>query len=208
MAEVTSLDIIMPQHKAWKTIRRTLLLDRTPWLKVFEDEIELPNGDIIEGYLHMQTPGYAMIVPVNTQGEIGLVRSYKRGVDDTDMQPPAGVLETGEDPQLTAKRELLEEIGCRADTWEPLGDVVISGNYGAGKAYFYLATGCKQIQPPDAGDLEEQEVVWLPINRVYLKYQQGKFQQMGAVAALGLAFTRLHQLGMLSRSNEQDPTDE
>ena len=174
----------------WKTLHRTLLLDRTPWLRVYEDDLQLPNGDVVEGYIHLQTPGYAMIVPVNKHGEIGLVRSYKRGVDAVDMQPPAGVLEE-DDPLDTAKRELLEEIGCEAETWIPLGSVVIHGNYGGGKAHFFLATGCRQVQEPDSGDLEEQEVIWMPPEQVRHHYQQGDFQQMGATAALGLAFANL-----------------
>lgn len=197
----------MPKHVAWKTLQRKLLLDRTPWLKVFEDQIELPNGEIIDGYLHMQTPGYAMIVPVNREGEIGLIRSYKRGVDATDMQPPAGVLEEDQ-PLETAQRELLEETGCRAETWEALGDVVLSGNYGAGRAYFYLAMRCHQVQPPDSGDLEEQEVLWMPIQEVYKLFQRGVFQQMGATAALGLAFARLRRLGLMPDPTEVTTGDE
>jgi ADP-ribose pyrophosphatase len=174
----------------WKTLQRTLLLDRAPWLKVYEDDLQLPNGDVVQGYIHLQTPGYAMIVPVNERGEIGLVRSYKRGVDAVDMQPPAGVLEE-RDPLDTAKRELLEETGCEAEDWITLGSVVLHGNYGGGRAHFFLATGCRQVQEPDSGDLEEQEVVWLPLEQVHQHYQQGDFQQMGATAALGLAFARL-----------------
>jgi ADP-ribose pyrophosphatase len=191
----------MTKHRHWKTLRRTLLLDRSPWLKVYEDDIELPTGELVQGYIHMQTPGYAMIVPINESGEMGLIRSYKRGVDDVDIQPPAGVLEE-EGPLETARRELLEETGCQADTWHPLGDVVLSGNYGAGRAHFFLATGCRLIQAPDSGDLEEQEVVWLPIEDVYLLYQKGGFRQMGSTAALGLAFAKLHQLGLMSNDDD------
>ncbi len=187
----------MPIHKAWKTLHRTLLLDRTPWLKVYEDDIELPDGQVVEGYIHLETPGYAMIVPVNDDGELGLIRSYKRGVDDIDLQPPAGVLED-EDPLKTAQRELLEETGCQAKDWIQLGQVVLHGNYGGGRAHFYLATGCHQVQEPESGDLEEQEVFWLPVEEVYKLYQQGKFQQMGATAALGLAFAKIHNPDLMS----------
>jgi ADP-ribose pyrophosphatase len=191
----------MTKHEVWKTLRRTLLLDRSPWLRVYEDDIELPGGELVEGYLHLQAPGYAMIVPINEAGELGLIRSYKRGVDDIDIQPPAGVLED-DNPLTTAKRELLEETGCQAESWHALGDVVLSGNYGAGRAHFFLATGCRQIQVPDSGDLENQEVIWLPVEEVYGLYQQGGFQQMGATAALGLAFAKIQQLELISRGKQ------
>ena len=88
----------MPDLTPWETLKRTLLLDRSPWMQVFEDDVRLPDGRIIGGYLRLETSGYVMIVPVRPDGHIGLVRSYKRGVDRVDIQPPAGVLEPGENP--------------------------------------------------------------------------------------------------------------
>jgi ADP-ribose pyrophosphatase len=197
----------MAKLDAWKTLRRTLLLDRSPWLQVYVDDVELPHGEVVEGYIHLRTPGYAMIVPVKDDGKIGLIRSYKRGVDDTDLQPPAGVLEE-DSPVETAKRELLEETGCEAKNWIRLGEVVLHGNYGGGKAHFFLATGCHQIQDPDSGDLEEQEVLWLPIEQVYNRFRQGEFQQMGATAALGLAFARLDLLGLMPDRPQEENANE
>ena len=186
----------MPDLTPWETLKRTLLLDRSPWMQVFEDDVRLPDGRIIEGYLRLETSGYVMIVPVRPDGHIGLVRSYKRGVDGVDIQPPAGVLEPGEDPLEAAKRELKEELGCMATTWYELGDVVLSGNYFAGYAHFFLATGCREIAEPDSGDLEEQEVIWLPLEETRRSWSEGDFHQVGAVAALGLAFQKIDKVGL------------
>lgn len=185
----------MPDLTPWETLKRTLTLDRSPWMRVFEDDVRLPDGRIVEGYLHLETPGYVMIVPLNFDAQIGLVRSYKRGVDGVDIQPPAGILERDENPLEAAKRELKEELGCTAETWHELGDVVLSGNYFAGCAHFFLATGCRQIAEPDSGDLEEQEVIWLPFEEARRTWSEGGFRQVGAVAALGLAFRQIEILG-------------
>ena len=185
----------MPDLTPWETLKRTLVLDSSPWMQVFEDDVRLPDGRIIEGYLRLETPGYVMIVPVKSDAQIGLVRSYKRGVDGVDIQPPAGILEQGEDPLDAAKRELKEELGCLAETWYELGEVVLSGNYFAGYAHFFLANGCRQIAEPDSGDLEEQEVIWLPLEDARRSWSEGGFRQVGTVAALGLAFRHLEKIG-------------
>jgi len=179
----------------WETIKRTLTLDRSPWMRVFEDDIRLPDGRIIEGYLRLETPGYVVIVPVRSDARIGFIRSYKRGVDGIDIQPPAGILEQGEDPLEAAKRELMEELGCSAETWHELGEVVLSGNYFAGCAHFFLASGCLQVAEPDSGDLEEQEIIWLPLEEARLSWSEGGFRQVDAVAALGLAFRQIDKIG-------------
>jgi ADP-ribose pyrophosphatase len=186
----------MPDLTPWETLKRTLALDCSPWMQVFEDDVRLPDGRIIEGYLRLETPGYVMIVPVRSDAQIGLVRSYKRGVDGVDIQPPTGILEQGENPLDAAKRELKEELGCLAETWYELGDVVLSGNYFAGYAHFFLATGCRQIAEPDSGDLEEQEVIWLPLEEARRSWSEGGFCQVGAVAALGLAFQQIEKIGL------------
>lgn len=181
----------MPDIKPWKTIRSKLLLDRSPWLRVHEDQVSLPDGRIVDGYLRLEEPDFVVVVPVQAEGLIGLIRSYKHGVGALDFQPPAGYLEPGEDALFTAKRELLEEAGCEAQAWEELGSYVMSGNRGSGRAHLFLAIGCQQVTQPDSGDLEEQEVVWLPKNEVHRLWIEGEFGQVTTAAAIGLALAHL-----------------
>jgi 8-oxo-dGTP pyrophosphatase MutT (NUDIX family) len=175
----------------WHITKSELLLDRSPWMRIFSDDVQLPDGSIVEGYLRLESRGYVMVVPIDDENRIGLVRSYKKGVDGIDIQPPAGVLEPGEDVLTSAKRELREELGCEATSWHSLGAYTISGNYGAGEVHFYLAVGAHQVVEPDSGDLEEQEVVWFPMEKVHEMWVSGKMKQLGSMAALGLAFSRI-----------------
>lgn len=180
--------------KLWETLERRLLVDRSPWMRLFEDDVRLPDGQVVEGYLRLETNGYVMVVPIDPEGKIGLVRSYKRGVDAIDLQPPAGIIDSGETALDSAKRELLEELGCEAEEVLPLGSFVLSGNYYAGRARLYLALDCVSVTEPNSGDLEEQQVVWIPYREVRTMWLDGTFQQMGSVAALGLAFSRIESL--------------
>lgn len=183
----------MKKLHPWRTLERTLIFDHSPWMRVFVDDVELPDGRVIHGYLHLDAPGFVMIVPVDLKGRIGFVRSYKRGVDDIDIQPPAGMIDEGEDPALTAKRELLEELGCKAAEWRSLGAFTIGGNFGGGKAHFFLALGCDQVAAPNSADLEEQEVGWLTQEDAHLRWKEGTFLQLASAAALGLAFAHLRE---------------
>jgi ADP-ribose pyrophosphatase len=177
----------------WKILHSEVLLEHLPWLKVLSQEIELPDGQIVKGYLQLNEPDFAMVVPVDTSGRIGLIRCYKHGVCGIDTQPPAGYLEPGEKPLATAKRELLEETGCIAADWHRLGDYIISGNRGSGRAHIFLAMNCRQVDEPASGDLEEIEMVWLNFQEVYQRYRRGDFHQIATMAALGLALDWLKQ---------------
>jgi ADP-ribose pyrophosphatase len=176
----------------WQTLNSRLLLDRSPWLRVLAEDVQLPDGRVVEAYLRLDTPDYIMVVPVDEDQRVGFIRSYKRGVDDIDLQPPAGMIEPGEDPLASAQRELLEEMGCVASSWRPLGKYVIGGNMRGGWAHLFLATGTHKVAAPDSGDLEEQEVVWLTRSEAQSLWVDGALAQMSSAAALGLAFAHLY----------------
>lgn len=178
----------------WETLERRLVYEQLPWLRLYAEDVRLPDGREVQGYLQIETPGYAMIIPTDEQGRIGLVRSYKRGLDGIDTQPPAGLLDPEEQPLEAAQRELLEELGCEAGAWHRLGSFILNGNYGAGWAHIFLAMDCVQVQAPDAGDLERQQVLWLPVAEVRAAWRSGRFRQIGAAAGIGLALDRIAQL--------------
>src|SRR3990170_465784 len=178
-------------HRPWKTLRSQVLLDRPPWLRVLADDVELPDGRRVDGYLHLETRDHVVVVPLTDEGQVVLLRSYKRGPDAIDLQPPAGMIEPGEDPAAAASRELLEETGHQASVLVPLGRSVLGGNLGAGWANLFLAAGCRSVAVPDPGDLEAQEIVLLPLEEVRRRWRTGEFLQLGSVAALGLAFDHL-----------------
>lgn len=178
-------------HKPWKTLRRQVLLDRTPWLRVLADDLELPDGRRVEGYLRLETRDHVVVVPLTTDGQFVLLRSYKRGPDAVDLQPPAGIIEPGEEAQAAAERELKEETGYAASAWTLLGRAVLGGNLGAGWAHLFLAEGCRPVADPASGDLEEQEVILVNPEDARSRWRGGQILQLGSVAALGLAFDHL-----------------
>src|SRR4030042_4143634 len=112
----------------WKTLRTRLLLDRSPWLRLLADDVQLPDGRVVNDYLRLESPDYVVIVPVDESARIGLIRSYKRGPDRIDLQPPAGLLEPGETVQAAAERELREGAGCGGATWTAPGADVGGGH--------------------------------------------------------------------------------
>lgn len=176
---------------SWRTLRSELLLDRAPRLRIFADDVELPDGRVVEGYLRAEGPDFAMVVPLTADGQVVLVRSYKRGLDAVDLQPPAGMIDAGESAAEAAQRELLEETGYRADELIPLGAYVLGGNLGWGRAHLFLAAGCRKVAEPDAGDLEQLEVVLLPLVEARRRWLGGAdFGQLVSAAALGLALAR------------------
>ena len=74
-------------------------------LKVYKDEVELPNGSrSVREYI--KHPGAAVMVPVLDNGNIVMERQYRYPVGTEMWELPAGKIDAGEDPLESAKREL------------------------------------------------------------------------------------------------------
>lgn len=107
-------------------------------LKVRVDEVELPDGgrSVREYVLH---PGAVVMLALTAAGEILIERQFRYPLGAHMLELPAGKIEPGEDPLVTAQRELLEETGYRAARWTYLATAHPCVGYSDERLLFYLA---------------------------------------------------------------------
>ena len=103
-----------------------------------------------------------VILPVDSQGNILLVRQYRHAVDKELLELPAGSIDPGETPEEAAIRELREETGYKPGKLEKLGGFYAAPGYCTEYLHFFRATEL-QKSPLMAEDTEEIEV--LPTSR-------------------------------------------
>ena len=98
----------------------------------------LPDGTTAqrETVVH---PGAVTILPILDDGRVCLIRNYRVSVNETLLELPAGTLEPGEDPAACAARELIEETGFRAETWEKLAEFYMSPGILNERMHVFLA---------------------------------------------------------------------
>ena len=177
--------------KPWKTLSRRTILDHSKFLMVEEHIVELPDGRVIDDWPWVITPDYINVTAVTAGGLFLCFRQTKYCVEGTSLAPVGGYIESGEDPLVAAKRELLEETGYEAATWLALGRYPVDGNRGMGVAYPFLATGAHRVAEIDADDLEEQELLLMSRADVEAALNAGDFQSLPWAAAVALALRRL-----------------
>lgn len=88
-------------------------------IDVVVEEVELPNGEKSKREI-VRHPGAVAVIAVTEENKIVLVRQFRKPLDRTIVEIPAGKLEKGEDPLECAKRELEEETGYKSDQLEHL----------------------------------------------------------------------------------------
>ena len=102
-----------------KRIKRELKYEGSI-VKVYMDEIELPDGKIAH-WDFINHDGAAAIVPVTSDGKILMVRQYRNALDRETLEIPAGKLDdVAEGTAVCAARELEEETGYQAGRLELL----------------------------------------------------------------------------------------
>lgn len=180
--------------ETWKTLARTTVLQSSDgkYLTVENHRVGLPDGRVIEDWAWLITPDFINVVVVTEADEFLCFRQTKYAAPGVSLAVVGGYLEPGEEPLLAAQRELLEETGYAAPEWINLGTYAVDGNRGCGQAHLFLARGAHWVQPIDADDLEEQELLLLSRQEVEMALQQGEFKILPWSTAVALALLWLN----------------
>ncbi len=184
--------------QGWRVRRRQQVLNADPWLRVWREDLELPDGREVDRFFTIEMPDYVVIVAITTADLILTLRGYKHGPRRICTSLPAGFVEPGEAPLDAARRELLEETGHAAERWESLGSFVNDGNRGGGSGHLFLARGARPVAEPNSGDLERVTVERVSLADLLRAAGNGDIGDIPNAAALGLAAARLGSVRLSS----------
>lgn len=120
------------------------------------------DGEVVEREV-IEHPGAVVMLPLDGD-RIWLVRQPREVVGEELVELPAGKLNGGEVLD-TAKRELREEIGKSAATWQHLTTFYASPGFTNEQIHAYLATDLSD-DPLEAEEEERIEIVSEPLDRI------------------------------------------
>lgn len=179
------------QAGSWRVLDERLLVDRSPYACVSEQDLLLPGGQVINNFVQVDLPPYVMVLALLDDGCVPFVRQYRQAVGDFLLELPAGHIEAGEEAHVAAQRELREEAGAVAPDWRFLGKYVMDANRRCGWGYFYLARGAQQIAPPNPGDLGEMTVQLRALGEMRDLLSAGTLVSGPTALCIGLALNAL-----------------
>jgi ADP-ribose pyrophosphatase len=104
-------------------------------------------------------PGSAVMITVDENGRILLVKQFRLPAEDYLWELPAGRLDPGESAIDAAKRELREETGYSATEWTQLASFWASPGYVSERMTVFLARNLTEGKPETMED-ERIEIRW------------------------------------------------
>ena len=175
----------------WKTLKSKFVLDN-PWCRIRQDEVELPNGEIIDDYFVRVRPDIALILPVTANDEIVFVRQYRHGVKKVVLELPAGnFYPKQEDSLMAAVREMEEETGYTASNVAKLATLYENPGNDTSTIHLFIAHDATFKGQQKLDPTEDIEVVLIPKVEILTKIFQGEICVSGTVTALFLGLSLL-----------------
>jgi ADP-ribose pyrophosphatase len=150
-----------------------------------------PDGNQFERDV-VHHPGAVVVVPVTDDGEVVLVRQYRAAIDRELLEIPAGKRDVADEPvELTAARELEEEVGMRAASMVKLAEFYNSPGFCDEHSFLFLATGLTGCATSFQGQEEQHMTIErVPLDSVPALVASGEL--VDAKSIVGLLLAREH----------------
>jgi ADP-ribose pyrophosphatase len=163
---------------------KTEVAYQTPWFDLLAKTMKEGEAP----YYSLSVPDYVGILAITTDRHILAVRQYRPAVERYTIELPAGLVDAGESPIETARRELLEETGYEAGAIELLGEMSTDTGRLTNRLWACLAT---DVSPVDGYRAEDgMETLRYTLPGLMSATAEGEFDHALHVAILMLAVAK------------------
>jgi ADP-ribose pyrophosphatase len=116
--------------------------------------------------LVLESADWCNVIAITEAGELIMVRQFRFGSQQVELEIPGGIVDPGEVPLFSAQRELLEETGYRGARWTSLGSVAPNPAIHRNRLHSFLAEGCVHVAETEPDPFEDLSTELMSQTRV------------------------------------------
>jgi ADP-ribose pyrophosphatase len=166
----------------WKKISGELKYEN-PWIRVTENKVINAAGNAgIYGVVHFKTHAIA-IIPLDENNNTWIVGQYRYPQNSYEWEVVEGGCPEGTSPLETARRELIEEVGLKAEKFEMILEMQLSNSTTDELSYTFIARGLTYVGEEPEED-EQLTIRKLPFEEVYQMVLRGEIRDSLSVASV------------------------
>lgn len=132
------------------------------------------DGTIEDDFYYIKSNDWVQVIPITEDNKVVMVEQYRHGVDLVTLELPGGLVDPGEDPMETAKRELTEETAYVADELIQIGWSHPNPAIQTNSSFCYLAKNVKPCGKQNFDLHEEIHLHLVPLEKIPELIKQGK----------------------------------
>lgn len=182
-------DAVDETRDPWRRRNRRVAYEN-PWIVVWHDEVVRPDGsDGVYGVVHTRSRA-AGVVALDEAGRVLLVGQWRYALGRYSWELPEGGVPFDEEPLAGMQRELREETGYSARTWEELVRTTLSNSIMDEEGVLFLATG---LEPGPAAPEATEELAtrFVPLDEAVRMVERGELHDSLTQIGILLAARRL-----------------
>jgi 8-oxo-dGTP pyrophosphatase MutT (NUDIX family) len=166
----------------WKTLTSRTAYENA-WLRVREDEVLRPDGKPgIYGVVEIR-PSIGVLA-LNEKNEVALVGQWRYTLNRYTWEIVRGGSSEGETDLLAvAQRELREETGYEARSWQPVGSVDVCNGVTTDVQHLFIARELSFLGAHQ-DEVEEIETCWRPFDQAVAMVRSGEITEVCSVALI------------------------
>ena len=130
------------------------------------DRAVSPRTGQAHDFYILESAPWVNVIPVTVKEEVVFIRQYRHGIQDTTLEVPGGLVESFDDPESAALRELSEETGYKGRDIHFLGKVHPNPAIQDNECHSFVVWDAAQSGQQDLDAKEDIEIVLYPLSAV------------------------------------------
>lgn len=181
--------------KEWPVIRQKQAGD-FGLFSLIQKTVRSPRTGEIRAVQALQFPHWVLLLALTPQEKVVMVRQFRHGTEEICLELPGGLVDQGDNsPELSARRELLEETGYQAGEVIRLGECCPQPAILTNKCFFYLARNVDRVQAQDLDAGEDIEILEVPLKEIPNKIRNGQINHGMVLLAFFFLWLKQGQIG-------------
>lgn len=158
-------------------------LYRNEWVNLSLADVQTPDGERFEHHIVTMKPAAMVVIVDQEHQRVALMWRHRFASNTWNWELPGGLVDEGEEPQVTAAREVREELGWNVKNLRLIAEYEPVIGMVRARHYIYAATSFEVVgDPTELNEMERLE--WVPLAEIPDRIRKGEVQSSGTLVAL------------------------